>query len=224
MTPIIEMTDYVVAPHGSGQGIHGFHFALHRGNVCAVESDCPDDAMIFLRAVATLHRPLAGAYRYAGIHIDLKSYEEMLQCKPKIGYIAPDAALISNLTVRQNLLLQRYYYENDLNIDLDDDLASMCDTFGIREKLDKRPGDLNSMEKQMAIVIREISKHPQVLLLDRPEDFIGHTQYEALVEKFSDWVDEQNPVVFISYDRRFYRRFANRKILISNGELTTVDI
>jgi D-methionine transport system ATP-binding protein len=224
MTPIIEMTDYVLAPHGSGQGIHNFDFALHRGNVCAVESQCPDDGTLFLRAVATLNRPIAGTYRYAGVQINLTSHEEMLQCKPKIGYIAPDAALISNLTVRQNLLLQRYYYENDLRIDLDDNLASICDTFGISEKLDKRPADLNSMERQIAIVIREISKHPQVLLLDKPEVFIGYAKYEGLVEKLSEWVDEQNPVVFISYDRRFYRRFANRKIMISNGKLTTVEI
>jgi ABC-type molybdate transport system ATPase subunit len=31
-------------------------------------------------------------------------YRDMLPCKRKIGYIAPDAALISNLTLRQNIL------------------------------------------------------------------------------------------------------------------------
>ena len=224
MTPIIEMTDYVLAPRGSGQGIRDFHFALYRGDVCAVASQQPDDATIFLRAVATLNRPANGTYSYAGKQIDLKSYEEMLQCKPKIGYIAPDAALISNLTVRQNFLLQRYYYENDLSIDLDDNLVSMCDTFGISEKLDQRPAVLNSMETQMAIVIREISKNPQVLLLDRPEDFIGHAKSQALVDIFSDWITEQKPVVFISYDPRFNRRYANRKVHISKGALTTEDV
>lgn len=224
MTPIIEMTDYILAPRGSGHGIRDFDFALYRGNVCAVESQNPDDASIFLRAAATLYRPIKGTYRFAGVKIDLDAYEEMLQCKPQIGYIAPDAALISNLTIRQNFLLQRYYHENDLSIDLDDNLLSICHTLGISEKLDKRPADLNSMETQMAIVIREISKTPQVLLLDRPEDFIGHAKYAALVEKFNDWVDEQKPVVFISYDRRFIRRYANRKIRISNGALTTADI
>ena len=36
---------------------------------------------------------------------DLKAYRDMLPCKQKIGYIAPDAALISNLTLRQNILV-----------------------------------------------------------------------------------------------------------------------
>lgn len=224
MTCIIEMSDYTLAPHGSGHGINGFYFALSSGDVCAVEARNPDDANDFLRAVATLSLPIKGNYRYEGKRVNLKSYKDMLNYKPKIGYIAPDSALISNLTVRQNILIQRYYFENDLNIDLDDKLQTVCDTFGICHKLDKRPADLNSMETQMAIVIREISKKPQVLLLQRPEDFIGHAKFDVLVEIFNEWIAKKKPVVFITYDRRLIRRFANRKILITNGALTTVNI
>ncbi|MGD8835296.1 MAG: ATP-binding cassette domain-containing protein [Desulfobacteraceae bacterium] len=224
MATIIEMTDYTLAPRGTGDGIHRFYFSLSEGNVCAIESPNPDDANAFLRAVATLNRPVQGNYRYKGRRIDLKSYEQMLRCKPKIGYIAPDASLISNLTVRQNFLLKRYYFENNLHIDLDDNLRSICDTLGISSKLDKRPAGLNSLEARMAIVIREISKKPQVLLLDRPEEFIGHDKFDILVDIFGDWIAKKKPVVFFSYDRRFIRRYANRKILIANGVLTTTDL
>jgi ABC-type lipoprotein export system ATPase subunit len=221
---IIEMSDYTLAPQGSGHGINGFYFALFPGDVCAVDAKIPDDATMFLRSLATLIRPVKGTYRYDGKRMNLASYKDTLDCKPKIGYIAPDAALISNLTIRQNILIQRYYHENDLTIDLDDRLQTLCDVLGICSKLDMRPADLNTMESQMAIVIREISKKPQVLLLDRPEDFIGHAKFDILVEIFNDWITKKKPVVFLSYDRRLIRRFANRKVLITNGALTTVDI
>jgi ABC-type lipoprotein export system ATPase subunit len=221
---IIEMSDYTLAPTGSGYGIKGFYFALSVGDVCAIEAQNPDDAHQFLRALATLVNPVKGAFRFKGRLLNLKNYKELLDCKKKVGYIAPDAALISNLTVRQNILIHRYYFENDLTIDLDDKLNSMCNTFGVCQKLDRRPADLNSMERQMAIVIREISKEPEVLLLDRPEDFIGHAKSDMLVQMFNDWIDQRKPVVFVSFDRRLIRRFATRKILITNGSLTTVDV
>ena len=224
MTATIEMSEYTLAPQGSGQGINAFHFALSSGDVCAVEAQSPDDASIFLRSLATLIRPVSGTYRYEGEPIDLTSRKEVLDCKPKIGYIAQDAALISNLTIRQNILIQRYYRENDLNIDLDGKLQTLCDTLGISSKLDMRPADLNLMESQMAVVIREISKKPQVLLLDRPEDFIGHAKFDILVEIFNDWIAKKKPVVFLSYDRRLIRRFANRKVIIAKGALTSVDV
>ena len=222
--PLIELSDYTLAPVGSGQGINAFYFSLKKGDVCAIDTQNPDDARAFLRALASLVYPVRGTYRFKGKRMDVRSYRDMLPCKRKIGYIAPDAALISNLTLRQNILVQRYFFENDLSINVDDKIRRLCDTSHIAEKLDQRPSDLNKMEVQMAIVIREISKNPDVLLLDRPEDFIGHANFDMLVQLFKDWIADKKPVVFLSYDRRLIRRFASRKILITNGTLTTVEV
>lgn len=221
---LIEMSEYTMPPVGSGDGIHGFHFTLSSGEVCAVESSKPDDGHQFLRAVATLAHPLEGTYRFMGSKLNLKNYRELLSCKKKIAYIAPDAALISNLSVRQNMLIHRYYFENDLSIDLDDKLHDMCDALGVCQKLNRRPADLNSMERQLAIVIREISKKPDVLLLDRPEDFVGHARFDMLVRLFNDWIDQRKPVVFVSSDQRLIGRFATRRILIANGSLTSTGV
>jgi ABC-type lipoprotein export system ATPase subunit len=213
-----------MAPFGSGLGINQFYFALSKGDVCAIESTHPDDAIAFIKALATLVRPLKGTYRWNGRKKDLNNYRELLACKQCIGYLAPDTALISNLTLRQNLLLRRYYFENTLNDKLDDELETLCTNFNILNKLDQRPTGLNSMETQAAILIREIIKKPQVLLLNRPEDFFGHANFEQISKLFGRWIEEQRPVVILSYDRRLVRRFANKKILITNGSLTTVMI
>lgn len=220
---VIEMADYTLPPVGSGDGIEGFHFALSEGDVCAVEAPKPDDGHQFLRAVATLAYPCKGTYRFMDNELNLKNYRELLTCKKKIGYIASDAALISNLTVRQNMLIHRYYFENDLSIDLEDQVGHMCDALGVCQKLDRRPADLNSMERQLAIVIREISKNPDVLLLERPEDFVGHARFDMLVRLFNNWIAQRKPVVFVSSDRRLIRRFANRRILIADGHLASIN-
>jgi ABC-type molybdate transport system ATPase subunit len=221
---LLEMSDYTLPPLGAGDGIQGFHFALSPGEVCTVEAPKPDDSHQFLRAVATLTYPLEGTYRFMDNELNLKNYRELLSCKKKIGYIASDAALISNLTVRENMLIHRYYFENDLSIELDEKLDRMCDALGVHQKLDRRPADLDSMERQLAIVIREISKKPEVLLLDRPEDFVGHARFDMLVRLFNDWIDQRKPVVFVSSDLRLIRRFATRRILITNGSLTSTDM
>jgi ABC-type polysaccharide/polyol phosphate transport system ATPase subunit len=44
------------------------------------------------------------------------------------------------------------------------------------------------------------------------------------VEIFNTWIGKKKPVVFLSYDRRLIRRFANRKVLITKGTLTTIDV
>ena len=202
----------------------GFSFTLNAGDVCAIESPIPDDAQLFLRALATLVHPLKGTYVFKGRAHDLRKYGDMLCCKQKIGYVARDAALISNLSVRQNLLLQRYYHENQLDIDLGTDALLLCENFGLVEKLDKRPSELNTMEIQATIVIRELTKKAEVLLLSQPEDYIGHAKFDLLLTLFNRLISERLPIVFLSYDQRLVERFANRKVLINSGSLTTVAV
>ncbi len=221
--PLIELCDYRLARNGSGFGLPEFTLSVCSGDICAIDSNNPDDGHLLLRALATLVKPSGGAYLFEGRTLDLANYRELLEYKRRIGYIAPDAALISNMTVRNNLLLGRYYFENNLSIDLGNDVRRLCAAFGITDILDKRAGGLNSLEMQAAIVVREIAKKPKILLLNQPETFIGHARFDFLMEFFNQWIAERLPVVFLSYDRRLVRRFANRKILITDGDLTSIE-
>jgi ABC-type lipoprotein export system ATPase subunit len=222
--PLIELTDYILTSTGSGCGINKFYFALSRGDICAIEASHHDDAVAFIKALATLIMPLKGVFRYKRKQLDLTNYRDLLDYKQKVGYIAPDSALISNLTLRQNLLMRRYYFENNLSNRLDDFTQRLCTDFDISDKLDKRPTALNAMEFQAAIIIRETIKNPRVLLLNRPEDLIGHTNFKLMGQMLNAWIAKQLPVVILSHDRRLIRRYANRKILITNGSLTTVAV
>lgn len=217
---LLQLKNYTLTAQGSGGGLNDVSFSLDEGDVCAIESTNPDDAQLFLKALATLVRPLGGTYIFKGRPHDLKNYNEMLSCKKKIGYVARDAALISNLSLRQNLLLQRHYYENRLDIDLEPKALSLCGDFGLIEKLDQRPAELNTMEIQAAIVIRELTKKAEMLLLSQPEDFIGHAKFDLLVTLFNQLIDTRLPIVFLSYDQRLVERFANRQVVISNGSLS----
>ncbi len=221
---LLELSNYTLAARGLGDGIDGFYFSLNPGDVCVIDSQNPDDAHLFLRALATLVRPVKGIYTFMGRKHNLRRYEDMLCCKQKIGYVAPDAALISNLTVRQNLMLQRYYHEETLNIDLEKEVFDLCQAFGIADKLDKRPAVLQPMEVQAAIIVREVTKKPAFMLLGQPEDFVGHAKYKLIVEMFNRLVADRVPMVLLSYDRRLVRRYVNRKVLITNGSLTTVTV
>lgn len=222
--PVIELSDYRIPPHGTGNGISGFYFGLEPGDVCAVEADNPDDAHAFLRALASLLRPTRGVYKFKNRVFEWHGVFNKINFKHRIGYIAPDAALISNMTVRQNLLLRRYYVENKLDIEIDSETLRLCRRLGIHNKLDVRPSQLNDMEVQAVIVIRETSKDPDVFLLNRPEIFIGHDKFNFLADLFNSWINKLVPIVFCTFDRRLIRRFANRQVIITNGSLTTVNL
>ncbi len=219
---LIELLDYTIAPIGKGNGLNKFYFALSRGDACSISTDSADDAHLFLKALTTLVYPVEGIYRFKGEPVDFSDYRSLLSCKKKIGYIAPDSAMISNITVRENLLLKRYYFENSHSLSLNENVLRLCSMFDICDKLDLRPAMLTLIDLRIAITIREMTKPPDLLLLERPEDFIGHTKFSLFKKILKDMLLSKIPIVFISYDRNFVEAFSNKKILINGGKLTTV--
>ncbi|MBW2662723.1 MAG: hypothetical protein JRD93_12210 [Deltaproteobacteria bacterium] len=219
---LIELSDYTLLQIGTGNGLNGFYFSISESDICSIDADSPDDAHLLLKAIATLVRPLKGTYRFMGKNLDFSNDKQLLSYKKQVGYIASDAALIRNLSIRENLLLMRYYFENSLLLDIDKKTTELCINFNIYDKLDLRPGDLRPIELRIAIAIRELSKSPAILLIEHPENFIMRSQFDLFMEIIKDTLSTGLPLVFISHDKDFVKEFSNRNILISGGRLTTV--
>ncbi len=219
---LIELSDYTLTPTGTGNGLNEFYFALSKGDICSIHADSEDDAHIFLKALATLIRPAKGTYRFMGEKVDFSDYRNLLPCKKKIGYISQDSAMISNKTVRENLLFMRYYFENSLLITLDENASRLCSIFNIQDKLDMHPAEISLMDLRIAITIRELSKSPDLLLIEHPEDFISHAKFDFFVKILKDMLLSGLTVVFISNKKSFVEEFSDRNILITGGTLTTV--
>ena len=221
---LIELSDYSLDAVGAGSDFNDFYFALSRSDICQIETESTDDAYNFLKALATLVRPTSGTYRFMGEEIDFYDYRNLLPVKKKIGYVGQDAAMISNKTVRENLLLMRSYYENSLSISLDERAWRLCTIFNLEDKLDVRPGELRPIDLRMAIAVRELTKSFDVLLLDCPEDYFGHGQFELFSEILEGISHSGKAVVFFSRDQDFVKNFPNRKVSITAGALTAASL
>jgi len=214
---LINLVDYTIDSLEKDCGFDKLNFVLSRDDAFAINTDSSDRAHMFLKALAMLVKPVYGDFYFKDKKVDFSDYRNLLSLKKKIGYIASDSAMIGNITVRENLLYSRYYFENSLSLSLDETAKKLCKNFGIYDKLDMRPGRLRSVDLRIAIAIRELVKSPDILLLERPEDFIGHANFDLFVEVLRDMGLTKIPLVFISYNKDFIKEFSNKKILLKDG-------
>jgi ABC-type ATPase involved in cell division len=214
MAPIIELKGPVLASSGSLQ------LTINRGDVIDIVSDAPADVRRVLRVLATLERPQEIEYRFNGRLLDLQNYRRCLDVKRRIGYVAADAAMISNRTIRENLLLTRYYLENDLSIDIDAAVMSLCRSAGLSGKLDQRPAVLSEAELRKAVAIREMAKAPAVMLLERPEDYMLDTQDNGIFNHLEEMVRSGTAVVYFSSNNKM-NALANRQLKLGAGAVRT---
>jgi len=223
LTPIVEITDLVVSLPGKTGSCGSNRLTIMEGDVIAIDASGPMDPRKLMRILATLERPKGGHYRFDGIGVDVSDYRQCLSVKRQIGYLAGDAAMISNRTIRENLLLTRFYYENDLTIHIDADMAALCESTGLANQLNQRPAEVNEATLKKFIAIREMGKGPRLMLMDRPEGFMGFSPDDAIFAHLKNMIQSGTAVVFSSNNRTM-TGLARRQLAVSNDTIQITDI
>ena len=177
---MIQLTQYRVAHKGKRLFIP--EFSADAGEMFLITGQTADQADLLFKALATIVFPIEGRYRANGSDLDFSNYRRLLSFKKKVGLVWPGAALVSNLTLRQNLLMARRYFENRINIQLEDDVAALCEFLGIEQELDNPPARLGFREKLAGAAVREAAKSCDLFLCAMPEFFLSPRQLEGLFE------------------------------------------
>ncbi len=215
----IELENYCLPVSEEGPGIEMFNFSISEGDICWLDADVAEDALLFFKALATLATPFSGIYRFEGKRLDFTRPDTLLPVKKTIGYITTHSALISNRSLRENLTLMRSYTDNTLSARIDDDIFDLCRQFSIADKVDVRPEKLEQSDRRAAIVIREIAKTTRLLLLEKPEIYLGHARFFLYDWLLRGLMDQGVPMVFTSDDKNFIDSVSTRALVLHNGQL-----
>jgi D-methionine transport system ATP-binding protein len=222
---LVELTEYSFDSQKTGRPFQPFDFSITPGDVVSISTDSAVDAHNFLKALATLIHPLQGEYRYKQNLLDFSNYRNLLDTKKRIGFITSHAALISNRTVRENLLLMSAYhnYTNVASSQLDQHTQELFKLFSLEDKLELKPADLTHHDYRFVITVRELIKKPEILLLGYPENFAGIGNLEIFNNILSDMLGGEVCIVLLSENPHLIETFSKRKLVISRGTLQEVN-
>jgi ABC-type lipoprotein export system ATPase subunit len=218
---LIRLSNYTLEPLGDGNGLKNVDLALSNGEALSVRTDSPDDARLLLRGIASLVPPKIGQFLYKGKELDFSDYRSLLPYKKNVGYIASDATFISNRSMHDNLMLMRYYFEDSTSIQMYEEAIELCTVFEIERGLDLKPYQLGPEENRLFVIVRELSKNPEILLVERPREFLRSKSFEALKGVLRNMVSKDLALVFFSTDDVFTEEFSRRPIFINKGRVTT---
>lgn len=217
---LLDLSSYVLAPTGNGKGIETFDFSLSEGDVTIVKTDLADDGDLFLRALATLVRPERGRYSFRGKILDFSDYRNLLSFKRRIAYIPNYSSLISNRTIFDNLQLMGAYFGDGLPPVLPEKIMDMCRYFRIEDKLHLRPAQVDPESLRLVVIIRELSKDPEVILIDGPRHFLGFGKFDLFMDLLHRRSTDGIPLVFLSSDEDLTKQPWDKEVRIAKGILT----
>lgn len=192
-------------------------FDLHPGERVALVGANGAGKTTLLRLMMGLHRPLAGEIRAFGAVRKTEDSFHEVRLRTGLLFQDPDDQLFCP-TVQEDVafgpLNQGRSRQEALAIS-DRVLA----TLGLGALAQRVTHKLSGGEKRLVSLATVLAMQPEVLLLDEPANGLDEATERRMIEHL-----ERLPMamLFITHDRRFVERLANRSVMLREGKLREV--
>ena len=170
-----------------------------------------------VNAIAGILRPDRGRIAVNGEAVfDSERGIDVPTPRRRIGYVFQEGRLFPHLSVRQNLRYAGLFSRGTPP----PEFAHVVELLGLKNLLDRRPGNLSGGEKQRVAIGRALLSQPSILLLDEPLASLDAYRKNEVLQYLELLRDEVKiPVLYVSHAVEEVVRLADTVVLMASGEV-----
>lgn len=171
-----------------------------------------------IKIMAGLVEPTAGNVKIYGVDMNDYDSPQVNRIKKKIGFSFQDSALLSNLSVRENLALPlKYYFKNMTEKRMIERIEELLDKVSLLDSQFLRPAQLSFGEQKLASIVRSIITNPEILFLDEPLTSIDATLSKKVLALIKDYSkNEWTTVIIVTHSPELIINEAKKIIVIED--------
>lgn len=177
-----------------------------------------------LRLILGILKPTAGSVTFKGLSVDRMGRRRLNRMRQKIGMVYQYSALISSLSVRDNLALPLEELTDKSRSEIDALVMQKLEMVGMVEARDKMPSELSGGMRKRIGLARGIMLDPELILYDEPSaglDPVISSVINELIIKLSDEIGAASIIVTHEMDSAF--KIATRIAMLYEGRIIADD-
>jgi phospholipid/cholesterol/gamma-HCH transport system ATP-binding protein len=206
--------------YGERRILKGVDLDVRAGEILVIMGGSGSGKSTLLRHLVGLERPLAGSVRVLGCDLESCGPEERSLLRQKIGVAFQGGALLSSLSVGENMRLPLHEH-TDLDLLTMEIMTRLkLEVVHLAGFEDLMPGELSGGMIKRAALARAIIMDPRLLFCDEPSaglDPVTSSAIDELILRLREAMEMTIVVVTHELDSAF--RIADRITVLDGGEL-----
>jgi phospholipid/cholesterol/gamma-HCH transport system ATP-binding protein len=216
--PILEVRDLAFG-YADQVVLEGCNVSVRRQERLAIVGTSGCGKSTLLRLVLGLLRPAAGSIRFAGRDIPRLSGSELRSVRREIGMVFQSAALISSLTVHDNLALPLNELTETPPAEVDRIVDEKLHLVGLADTKAKLPSELSGGMRKRVGIARALVMDPKMVLFDEPGsglDPVGAAVVDELIVALSE---ASTTCIIVTHNLTSAFRIATRVAMLHDGAI-----
>ena len=207
---------------GAREVLRGVTMRVRRGELVALMGLSGGGKTTVLRSVAALEPFDGGAIDVDGVVLrpgPLPPRSAAKELRKRVGMVFQLHYLFEHLTVLQNVTLAPV---NVAHVPIDaakKRAMELLESLGVAHRVNALPRELSGGEAQRVAIARAMAMEPPLLLMDEPTASLDPARRVELGETLVELTRSGRTLVVTTHDDDFARAFANRVVILAEGEV-----
>jgi len=220
--PIIAVTD-LTTHYGSRKILNSISLTVNKGEIMVIMGGSGSGKSTLLRHLIGLEHPSSGCITLLDQNIDLMTEQEMTQFYRKLGVAFQSGALLSSMTVGENIMLPLREHTKLDQKTMEIMVRLKLEVVNLSGFEDLMPSELSGGMLKRAAFARAVIMDPVLLFCDEPSaglDPVVSSSLDELILRLRDALDMT--IVVVTHELESAFRIADRIAVLDKGHMLTI--
>ena len=198
--------------------LKNINLSIDQGSIITIKGPSGSGKSTLLSLIGTLDKPNKGEVIFDNENIDL--IEDLNRFRnDKIGYIFQSHNLISELSLKENVILPREISRKKVD---HQEIKDLFKFFELDDRMHSYPNDLSGGEKQRVSVMRAIINQPSIVIADEPTGNLDQMNVFKMIDLFKKLNNEHNLTFIIATHDNEVFSIGDIKLQLKEGYLKNI--
>lgn len=200
--------------------LHDINLKVNKNDFLAIMGPSGAGKSTLLNIIGLLDKNFTGQYMFDGIEVNNLLPEKQNRFRnSNVGFVFQNFKLISQITVKDNIMLPLIYSHIEEKKAIDEVKRSL-DSVNLSPYLKSYPSDLSGGQKQRVAIARALIMKPKLLIADEPTGALDSNTSKQILQLFIDLNKSANvTIVMVTHDAEI-AKLANRTVHVVDGKIT----